>query len=780
MKICLLKRTAFIAALICAFGKEGAAQGDDYFRAAEWNRAAEAFRLELAQKPDSLPLRRKLAYAYRALQDYPRADSLYQIVTADTLTATPDDYLNYGHTLRALKKYQEAKRFYNLYLVKKKGTNLLSDPEVSVALKSCDFALERAGRETNYRFGLVSKLSTDKNDYAPVIYGEQLIFVSREASLGGKKNALPLSPRLGQPLARYYTVDFVNNQIASRTRLFDPAFSETVDYGPGVFSADGNEFFFTRGYKVYGAGDKEPTTRLKIYYTKKNTAGVWTKPQSLAINDDDYSCGHPALSADGATLYFASDKKGKARNSFDSEPDFNLYYCTRKKNGKNWSKPVSLDDLNTPGNEAFPYLDSTQTLYFASDFHKGFGGYDLFKKRKDGGIENLEDFNSSQDDIQILFLNKGLTDGFLTSNRTGGAKGFDVYRFKLTNKPQKVSESTVETTETPTETTTETTTVTTTETTPDSIPNAPALIPITPLPNAPEKKEDAPCLLRLEIPCLRDTSIQLADGRWVTIGPRPANKPCPDADSNADKTLADSSETRMLVPKDAYLFKGVIVEKTISRERAKWKQTNWQRPPAGLAVRLQKNGETLTSGVVEADGTFTLKPLAEGAYQLLVYEGDFELKRTDVTVKRAAPSVRIELEKIVFPVFFELDKADVLPPYEAQLAQTAEWLKKRPALRAQLLGHACPLGNINHNQRLSERRSNAVKIALTKEGIAEKDPQGRPRIQTSNFGESTPFYTDPRYYPKDRCCEVVVRADDNKELEALAEELLQKLKLKEK
>jgi len=78
---------------------------------------------------------------------------------------------------------------------------------------------------------------------------------------------------------------------------------------------------------------------------------------------------HPALSADGSTLYFASDMQG-GYGGMD-------LYKTNFANGV-WSKPQNLGgSINSPGNELFPSLRSADSLYFSSNAHNSVGGQDL-------------------------------------------------------------------------------------------------------------------------------------------------------------------------------------------------------------------------------------------------------------------------------------------------------------------------------------------------------------------------------------------------------------------
>jgi len=91
----------------------------------------------------------------------------------------------------------------------------------------------------------------------------------------------------------------------------------------------------------------------------------WGNVKELPFNSDDYSCGHPALSPDNTKLYFVSDMPG----GFGGTDIYVVEYRNDQ-----WSSPVNLGrEINTEGNEMFPFLDDNGNMYFSSDGHEGLG-----------------------------------------------------------------------------------------------------------------------------------------------------------------------------------------------------------------------------------------------------------------------------------------------------------------------------------------------------------------------------------------------------------------------
>jgi len=152
----------------------------------------------------------------------------------------------------------------------------------------------------------------------------------------------------------------------------------------------------------------------------------WREIEMLSINSSQYSFGHPALSPDGENLYFVSDMEG----GFGGKD----IYVSKNENGS-WSEPVNLGpEVNTAGNEAFPFMYKDSLFFFSSDGHPGYGGLDLhYSLIEDGKIMTVmhldSSINSSADDFG-LFLNHGQKTGYFSSNRNADQKD-DIYGFSM-------------------------------------------------------------------------------------------------------------------------------------------------------------------------------------------------------------------------------------------------------------------------------------------------------------------------------------------------------------
>ncbi|MFC5272345.1 OmpA family protein [Adhaeribacter terreus] len=87
-------------------------------------------------------------------------------------------------------------------------------------------------------------------------------------------------------------------------------------------------------------------------------------------------------------------------------------------------------------------------------------------------------------------------------------------------------------------------------------------------------------------------------------------------------------------------------------------------------------------------------------------------------------------------IFFQPDKAVLLPASYQELDKLYGFLTENPTVSIQINGHTDITNLPGYNQTLSENRAKAVKFYLIRKGIAEK------RIKTKGFGETQPVATN--------------------------------------
>ncbi len=267
----------------------------------------------------------------------------------------------------------------------------------------------------------MTSINTPNLEFSPAYYQNGIVFITSRYTQGRRDN------KIDETFFELFYSDLDGNGMPLAPREFSMEVNSQLHEGPVTFDRDGKVMYFTRNNQKKGIqkADKKGVTRLKIYEAKRGPFD-WKDIKELPFNSDDYSCAHPSLSADGTRLYFASDMPGGIGG-------MDLYVCERT--GEGWSEPINLgSDVNTEGNEAFPFAHSSGNLFFASNGYPGVGGYDLFmidvQGRVWGQVTNLgEPFNTPADDLGLI-LNPEGTRGYFASSREGGSGKDDIYLFE--------------------------------------------------------------------------------------------------------------------------------------------------------------------------------------------------------------------------------------------------------------------------------------------------------------------------------------------------------------
>ena len=193
------------------------------------------------------------------------------------------------------------------------------------------------------------------------------------------------------------------------------------------FSPDGNTMYFSRESFYEGVYEKDEENNTKIsvihLFAAQKNGDKWGNVEALPFNGDSYSVKNPSVSADGKTLYFASDMPGTV-GKFD-------IFKTEIKGDGSFGEPTNLGDkINTKEQEMFPFISDDNILYFSSTGHLGLGGLDVFLVDKDGSIKNIGiPVNSNYDDLAFS-INEETGRGFVSSNREGGKGNDDIYAIK--------------------------------------------------------------------------------------------------------------------------------------------------------------------------------------------------------------------------------------------------------------------------------------------------------------------------------------------------------------
>ena len=394
-------------------------------RIGEYFEAAAIYRKVYTKtSPQKRDLRGYIAYRMaecnRLINNTPRATSAYMNALRYDY---PDSIVNLrlGQMYQRSGRYPDAIRYYNEFLK--------LNPESELALngiKGSELAPQWKQNPSRYVVKRMEKFNSRRGEFCPMLFGDaydQLYFTSSRTLKGaGKDKEETISAITGLRNNDFFLVkkDEQGNWLAP-IELEDEVNTE-FDEGTPSFSKDGNTMYYT-----YCAQDPEGPRTSEIYVSTRSSAKWGKGTRASIVKDSVTALGHPSVSPDGKYLYYVSDAVG----GFGGKDIFRSRLV-----GSDFGPMENLGpEINTPGDEMFPYVRDSVTLYFASNGHPGMGGLDLFKATQDSTgkwhVENLKaPINSMGDDFGITFEGKK-EKGFFSSNRND-ARGYDhLYSFEL-------------------------------------------------------------------------------------------------------------------------------------------------------------------------------------------------------------------------------------------------------------------------------------------------------------------------------------------------------------
>ncbi|NNC70192.1 MAG: OmpA family protein [Flavobacteriaceae bacterium] len=227
----------------------------------------------------------------------------------------------------------------------------------------------------------------------------------------------------GQRFLDLYTGDIDENGEVSNKQRLQGEVNSRYHEGDAVFTKDGKVVYFTRNnyYRKQLGVDNTGWTNLALFKATVNNEGEWINIIPMPFNNVEYSVGHPALSDDEKTLYFASDMPG-------SMGEMDIYKVDVNESG--FGNPVNLGPkVNSTAKDWFPFVDG-EVLYFASDRAGGKGGSDVYASKLTGFTPKPvllnAPINSINDDYAFI-IDKDSRKGYFSSNREGGKGDDDIY-----------------------------------------------------------------------------------------------------------------------------------------------------------------------------------------------------------------------------------------------------------------------------------------------------------------------------------------------------------------
>ncbi|MBC8047425.1 MAG: PD40 domain-containing protein [Fimbriimonadaceae bacterium] len=357
----------------------------------------------------------KLAQCYKEMNVPEFAEYWYAQLLKQSVN-DPQIILEYAQLLKLNGKYTSAKQVFLQYAQYNEDGFYLAG--------TCDYAMNNTLDKGMIKIDTIS-FNTAGSEISSSYFGKGILFASN--------GFLEESDKKAEAASTFYDLFYAEK----KTDMFlSPAkmngnINSKVHEAAACYDNFRNELYFTRNsfFKGRSIANKNGAVNLKLYIAKYNN-GKYKPVYEFPLNSKNYSIGQPCLSADGNVLIFVSDMPGGYGGT-------DIYFTQRSNNI--WSKPQNFGPvINTKGDEMFPFINDDGKLYFASDWHPGYGGLDIFiserenknwSKPKNIGLP----VNSARDDFALIMKNGN---GYFASNREGGKGSDDIYAFTILNTIQ--------------------------------------------------------------------------------------------------------------------------------------------------------------------------------------------------------------------------------------------------------------------------------------------------------------------------------------------------------
>ncbi len=571
-----------------------------------------------------------------------------------------------------------------------------------------------------------------------------------------------------------YTV--LNSQMRSGKKIInlrDPINSMGDDFAP-TLTGDGNTLIFNSRLK-----DEKVHNLYESFLTSRG----WSKPQYMQGLNSKENDETPFLTPDGKTIIFASDRKGSKRPSVTADGTVRItfdLYISHKIDGR-WTKPVPVPgDVNTTRNERCPSLtpdrkflyfsrwryknirrsvimvaelrdnryvnvrplpDTINTnqhnlalapstrgsgFYFSSRRPGGFGGWDLYYTKFEGGtftkpINLGPEINSPDNE---LFLSEAGNEIFFCSDRVGGLGGYDIFSSGIPpfvrQKRRYISPS--------------------------------VSIPTREKTTVAERKDPA------ETKKARKQVSKTPVKKEYSTVEKPVEKII---ERKTEKIISRKKETRpegYSTDSPERYTPGYGRPESVedSRTRIRFMVTSSESGnPLSVRFRVylknNDNPSSLPLRVIkrksDPDGTFTVYPKEDATIVVIkLDERGFTMKRTSIQVEpntakevniEVTPASRKKLSLIFRPIYFSYKSSRIRFSYYPYLHKIINYMRDNPNEKLFIIGHSDLHKRERGNYMLSIRRARAIKDYFVRMGLSQK------RLHLKGMGSKKPLTYKP-------------------------------------
>jgi len=414
-----MRNTGFLVIIIGLLaGCSAEKKATKAFRFGKYQTTIDIFKDQLAKNPEDARANYFVAESYRLSNRLKEAEPYYAKAGGRGIDSDSIKFF-YAQSLEVNGKYAEARKIMEQVAAEASSDKLKERAAEKIA--GLDYLKKLDEKPSYYRVKNLELINSPASEFSPVYLNDELYFTSSRGRNGKIYEAT------GTPFTDIYKVTSRGAivDLATLAALPEGINHANINDGCVTFTPDGKTMVFAKG----NTGKRKGSSDVDLYLSRFRN-GKWSDPTPLNINDPEAWDSSPAFSQDGRTLYFASNRKGRGKQMV-GYGGIDLYAAQMDSRGR-FSRVRNLGpDINTAGDELFPYIADDAKLYFASDGHPGYGGLDIFVVKRLNGktvAENLgKPVNSTGDDFGIFLFKADR--GFFTSNREGGKGDDDIYTF---------------------------------------------------------------------------------------------------------------------------------------------------------------------------------------------------------------------------------------------------------------------------------------------------------------------------------------------------------------
>ncbi len=388
-------------------------QGNEATSLKDYSSAAQVFNQIILQ--DSSNIQYQLLFADASRLNYDNTTALHwylKIQKKDNGKVYKEVPFYIATLLKNTGKYKDAKKYFDKYYKKNKTSKDKQKKQLAQKAKqeteACDFALIAIKNPIKITITHLDSLVNSKvSEYAPFENDSVLYFSSLRNGNQKDKNEVNYN--------KLYASNNKNKKWQQAKEL-DSLFNQNGTHNANTsFNADFTKLIMSRCIAI-NAGHYRCDMYLSEFIN-----GHWQALQKLPspINVLGSNNTQPCLSKlnNKDVLFFASDRAA-------GEGGMDIWYATMNADNT-FETPINAGKLiNSHEDEITPwFVSENQTLYFSSTWHKGLGGFDVFKSeyknQNFNAIQNLGyPINSSYNDIYYS-INSKKNKAYVSSNRLG-------------------------------------------------------------------------------------------------------------------------------------------------------------------------------------------------------------------------------------------------------------------------------------------------------------------------------------------------------------------------